>query len=212
MNEITPRDLYELREQGNAVDVIDVRTPLEFQEVHLSQARNVPLDKLDPQRLLADRNGSSGNPLYVICNSGNRSRKACEKFRASGFDDVVDVAGGTNAWVAAGLPVERGKKAISLERQVRIAAGALVLAGVVLGYTVHPGFFALAGFIGAGLIFAGVTDTCGMGMLIANLHARQDRTHEEFSTRFADFTSPHHRKAFKSLFHPDPDQTRARAA
>lgn len=107
--------------------------------------------------------------MYVICNSGNRSGKACEKFLAGGFDEVVNVEGGTKAWDEAGLPVKRGKKAVSLERQVRIAAGSLVLVGVILGFTVHPGFFGLSGFVGAGLLFAGITDTCAMGMLIAKM-------------------------------------------
>ena len=75
------------------------------------------------------RNGSQDEPLYVICRSGSRGRQACEKFLAAGFTNVVNVEGGTLACVEAGLPVVRGKKAISLERQVRIAAGSLVLLG-----------------------------------------------------------------------------------
>ena len=69
----------------------------------------------------------------------------------------------------AGLPVVRGKKAVSLERQVRIAAGSLVVIGVALGLLVHPVLFGLSGFVGAGLVFAGVTDTCGMGMMLARM-------------------------------------------
>jgi hypothetical protein len=82
---------------------------------------------------------------------------------------VINIEGGTNACIVAGLPVVRGKKAISLERQVRIAAGLLVLLGVILGWLVHPAFFGLAAFVGAGLVFAGVTDTCGMGMILARM-------------------------------------------
>lgn len=78
------------------------------------------------------------------------------------------VEGGTLAWEAAGFPVERGEsRVISLERQVRIGAGALVVSGVLLARFVHPAFLWLSGFVGAGLVFAGVTDTCGMGMLLA---------------------------------------------
>jgi rhodanese-related sulfurtransferase len=79
------------------------------------------------------------------------------------------VTGGTVAWEQAGLPVKRGKKAISLERQVRIAAGFLTLLGAVLGFFVHPYFIGLSAFIGAGLMFAGITDTCGMGMMLAKM-------------------------------------------
>ena len=77
--------------------------------------------------------------------------------------------GGTLACEAANLPVVRGQKAISLERQVRIAAGSLVLIGAILGFWVDPYWIALAAFVGAGLIFAGITDTCGMAMLLARM-------------------------------------------
>jgi rhodanese-related sulfurtransferase len=80
------------------------------------------------------------------------------------------VEGGTLAWIAANLPVTRSAvKMISLERQVRIAAGSLVLIGVLLGWFVHRGFYGLAAFVGAGLVFAGITDFCGMGLLLAKL-------------------------------------------
>jgi len=169
MKTISPKRLHELYEQGEKIELVDVRTPVEFREVHAVYARNVPLDAIDPDELMSNRNGMSGEPLYVICNSGNRSSKACEQFLACGFNEVVNVDGGTNAWDEAGLPVKRGKKAVSLERQVRIAAGFLVLLGVSLGFFLHPAFYGLAAFVGAGLMFAGITDTCTMGMLIAKM-------------------------------------------
>lgn len=168
MQTITPKQLAELQKQGQ-VDLIDVRTPVEFREVHAVGARNVPLDSLDPNKLEQSRNGSSGQPLYIICRSGSRAGKACEKFLASGLDHVVNVEGGTQAWAEAGLPVKRGKKAISLERQVRIVAGFFALLGAVLGFFVHPYFVGISAFIGAGLMFAGITDTCGMGMMLAKM-------------------------------------------
>jgi rhodanese-related sulfurtransferase len=109
-------------------------------------------------------------PLYVICKSGARAAKACEKFAAAGFANVACVEGGTAAWEQAGFPVVRGtSRVISLERQVRIAAGLLVLLGVVLGWHVHPVFHGLSALIGAGLVMAGVTDWCGMGLLLAKM-------------------------------------------
>ena len=96
--------------------------------------------------------------------------------RGRGWLNVVNVEGGTLACEAAGLPVVRGKKAISLERQVRIAAGFLVLVGAVLALTVHPYFAGLSAFVGAGLMFAGITDTCGMGMLLARMPWNQVST------------------------------------
>jgi rhodanese-related sulfurtransferase len=154
--------------QSCNVELIDVRTPAEFEECHAVAARCVPLDRLDPKAVMAARPDPS-DPLYVICRSGSRAKMACDKFRAAGFDNVVCVEGGTLAWDAAGLPVKRGRKVMSLERQVRIAAGSLVLLGVALGFLVHEALFGLSAFIGAGLVFAGITDTCGMGMLLARM-------------------------------------------
>ncbi|HTL30549.1 MAG TPA: rhodanese-like domain-containing protein [Tepidisphaeraceae bacterium] len=158
------------RQSHEAVDVIDVRTPGEFEAVHMVGARNLPLDRLDPSSLVAPRGEHTDRPIYVICRSGARAAKAAERFASAGFANVMSVRGGTDAWVRAGLPVERGAcKVISLERQVRLAAGTLVLVGVLLGWFVHPLLFGLAAFVGAGLIFAGVTDWCGMGMLLARM-------------------------------------------
>jgi rhodanese-related sulfurtransferase len=165
---ISPRQLADLCKSGQ-IDLIDVRTPVEYREVHVAIARNVPLDRLDPLAVMQARNGSTHEPLYVICRSGSRGRQACEKFLAAGFTNVVNVEGGTLAWAECGLPVVRGKQAISLERQVRIAAGLLVLLGALLGWLVHPVFVGLAAFVGAGLVFAGITDTCGMGLLLARM-------------------------------------------
>lgn len=172
---ISPSELGDLVKSGRSVHVIDVRTPLEFREVHATCAKNVPLDKLDPSEISKTRNGSNES-LYVICKSGARGKQACEKLIASGQSNVVNVEGGTMAWEQAGLPVVRGKKAMSLERQVRIAAGSIVFVGVLLSYFVHPYFIWLSGFIGAGLVFAGITDTCGMGMVIAKMPWNQVRS------------------------------------
>ncbi|HTN73651.1 MAG TPA: rhodanese-like domain-containing protein, partial [Pirellulaceae bacterium] len=166
---ISPQELDRLRKAGKPIDLLDVRTPVEFREVYVEFARNVPLDQLDPQAIQAQRGSQGDQPLYVVCRSGGRSKQACEKLVAAGLVNVVNVEGGTLACEAAGLPVVRGKKAISLERQVRIAAGSFVLTGAVLGYFVHPYFIGLSAFVGAGLIFAGITDTCGMGMLLARM-------------------------------------------
>ncbi len=166
---ITPQELESLRRAGKQVELIDVRTPAEFREVHVEFARNVPLDRLDPKALQTERNGHADQPLYVICRSGSRGKQACEKLLAAGLENVVNVEGGTLACEAAGLPLKRGKKTISLERQVRIAAGFLVLVGGVLAIVVHPYFAGLSAFVGAGLMFAGITDTCGMAMMLARM-------------------------------------------
>lgn len=166
---IASQELAKLCQQGQTIDLIDVRTPMEFQEVHVAHARNIPLDSLDPDSVMQARNGSKEEPLYVICRSGSRGRQACEKFLAAGHTNVVNVEGGTLACIESLVPVVRGKKMISLERQVRIAAGSLVLIGAILGWLVDPAFIGLSAFVGAGLVFAGITDTCGMGLLLARM-------------------------------------------
>ena len=163
---ISPRDLSKKIESGEVRELIDVRTPAEFREVHATIARNVPLDQLTPEVIPS---GAREQPVYVVCKGGSRSAMACRKLSDAGVGNVISVDGGTEAWEAAGLPVVRGKKAISLERQVRIAAGTLVLIGAVAGYFGHPYFIGLSAFVGAGLVFAGVTDTCGMAMLLARM-------------------------------------------
>jgi rhodanese-related sulfurtransferase len=166
---ISAAELSAFRAGGKPLELIDVRTPAEFREVHAEGARSIPLNRLDPGAIIASRGDRAGEPLYVLCQTGGRARKACEQFAAAGYPIAVVVEGGTLAWERAGLPVVRGRKAMSLERQVRVAAGALVLLGTALGAFLHPGFLAVAVFVGAGLVFAGITDTCGMAMLLARM-------------------------------------------
>jgi rhodanese-related sulfurtransferase len=156
---MSPHDLHALNRSGRPFDLIDVRTPGEFAAVHVPFARNIPLGDLT-----ADSVTQTGIPIYVICQSGGRGQKACAI-----LPDAINIDGGTSAWVAAGLPVVRGPKSMSLERQVRIAAGTLVVLGISLAYFVHPGFAGLSAFVGCGLVFAGLTDTCGMGAVLARM-------------------------------------------
>ena len=166
MRTITPVELQQILTAQPSLLVIDVRTPVEFAEVRVSQARNIPLDELKPCSLQLPKD----QPVYLLCRSGQRATKAADKLAKEGFSQPIVVEGGTLAWIEANLPVTRSAgKVISLERQVRIVAGALVFIGVALGWFVHRGFYGLSAFVGAGLVFAGVTDFCGMGLLIAKL-------------------------------------------
>ncbi len=158
----------ELAASGQPYTLIDVRSPGEFAAIHAQGAHLVPLDRFDPATLPATP-GSAGKPVYFICGSGTRAATAAEKASAAGLIGAIVVEGGTSAWVIAGLPVVRGRGAIALERQVRIVAGALVLIGSALGWFVQPYFYVLSGFVGAGLVFAGITDICGMGLLLAKM-------------------------------------------
>jgi len=170
MKTISPAHLQQVLDSHTGVAVIDVRTPVEFAEAHVPRAHNIPLDQFDPKSLLASGQLPKDQPVYLLCRSGGRASKAAEKASKEGLDNTVVVEGGTLAWIDAGLPVNRGaSKVISLERQVRIAAGSLVLTGVLLAIFVHPYLIGLSAFVGAGLVFAGITDWCGMGLLLAKL-------------------------------------------
>jgi rhodanese-related sulfurtransferase len=166
MKTISPIELQNLLADQPGLPLLDVRTPVEFAEVHVPQARSIPLDELKPGSLQLQKD----QPVYLLCRSGQRATKAAEKFAKEGFAQPIVVEGGTLAWIEASLPVTRGQtKVISLERQVRIAAGAIVLTGVLLARFVNFDFIWLSGFVGAGLIFAGITDFCGMGLLLAKM-------------------------------------------
>jgi rhodanese-related sulfurtransferase len=165
---IAPAELASRLASEPGLTVIDVRTPAEFAELHATPARNLPLPDATPQALHALGHADPTAPVFVICQSGKRAAAACERLQAAGFAQAIVVAGGTEAWSASGLPVLRGAKgAIGIERQVRIGAGALVVLGVLLSLVVHPGFVWLAAFVGAGLVFAGVTGFCGMALVLA---------------------------------------------
>jgi rhodanese-related sulfurtransferase len=177
MKTIRPVALQTLLAARPDLPLFDVRTPAEFAEVHVPSARNIPLDELDPQALVEAGQTRKDEAVYLLCLGGQRAKRAAAEFARGGFAEPVVVEGGTLAWVEAGLPVNRGKAgAISLERQVRIVAGSLVLIGVLLGWLVHPGFYGLSGFVGAGLVFAGVTDFCGMGLLLARMPWNKRKT------------------------------------
>jgi rhodanese-related sulfurtransferase len=158
--------------EGGACQVIDVREGVEYDTEHLAEARLVPLSAFEPQAASLDPQQT----VYVMCRSGSRARQAAERLQQRGYQDVRVVRGGMQAWIAADYPVERGvHRAWSLERQVRLVAGTAVLLGVGLSWVVHPGFSALAAFIGAGLAFSAFTDTCGMAMLLARMPWNQPR-------------------------------------
>lgn len=154
-----------------AIELIDVRSPAEFRQLHAPQSRNIPLGELDAAAYLRSRpsqaEDSPPRTIYLTCQTGTRGATAAQKFRDAGYTHIVNVEGGMNAWHAAGANVVHGQKTISLERQVRIAAGTLVATGTALGAFLNPWFLVVPTFVGCGLVFAGVTDFCGMGLLLA---------------------------------------------
>jgi len=150
--------------------VVDVRTPAEFETAHIDGAINLPLDQVDAHlnRIVAD----AGGRILLICQSGKRANQACAKLAGAGLDGATVLDGGMNAWIAAGAPVNRGRQRWSLERQVRLVAGAIVLVSVLASIWYPPTRY-VAGLIGAGLTVAALTNTCAMGMLLARLPYNQ---------------------------------------
>jgi rhodanese-related sulfurtransferase len=165
---ITASDFAPISRRGG-FDLIDVRTPAEFYEVHAVGALLTPLDSLNPEAVMNARAERRDEPLYVICRSGGRAAQACAQFVRAGFPNVVNIEGGTLAWIEAGLPVNRGtRRVIPLDRQVRIVAGLLTLIGALL-VLVSPWFLIVPAFIGAGLLFSGLTGACGMANILARM-------------------------------------------
>lgn len=170
MRTIQPSELHTIRQNSPGARLLDVRTPAEHARMHVPGVELVPLDKLDAEQLAAQRGIAKDEPVYILCHSGARAKQAAEKLERAGYRDCRVVEGGTSAWADAGLPVNRGtSRVLPLDRQVRITIGTVVVSGVVLGYLVNPAFFLLSGFMGAGLIFAGVTDWCGLAILMSKL-------------------------------------------
>ena len=170
MKTVTVQELQTLLAAGTPIDLIDVRTPAEYASVHVPGASLHQLDGLDCGAILATRKGTSHSPIYILCHAGTRAKKAAAKFAEVGFADAVVVEGGTQAWVDAGLPVEKSAKSVlPLDRQLQIVIGSLVITGMLLAHFVNPGWIWLSGFVGAGLIMAGATGFCPMRMLIARM-------------------------------------------
>jgi len=128
---ITPGEVQARIARGETVDLIDVRTGMEWNGGHAVGARHVPLSRLDPAAVVSQRVGKPDEPIYVICASGGRSASACEAFHRAGFTQAVNVEGGTSAWSRAGLPMERNLKAASLGMVKQVAIFAAVAAAVL---------------------------------------------------------------------------------
>jgi rhodanese-related sulfurtransferase len=152
--------------RGGAL-LLDVRSPAEFRSGRVQGAVNLPLEQVNAESVRTQMSERDNSSVLLLCASGGRAKVAAQKLKASGIRTFV-IQGGTRACQQAGLPMEGDARSVmSVERQVRIAAGLMVFAGVALGTLYHPGFYGLSGFIGGGLMFAGITDWCGMGLLLA---------------------------------------------
>lgn len=165
MKTITASELKNKLEHAE-VSLIDVREPAEYRAEHISNAHLIPLADVTYAKL-----PSTDRPVVFHCGSGKRSEEACKKLLAENPNlEVYLLEGGIKAWKGTGFPVEgSGQKIIPLDRQAQIGAGSVVLLGVILGMLIHPMFYALSAFVGAGLIFAGLTGWCGMSQLLSKM-------------------------------------------
>lgn len=149
--------------------MLDVRTPPEHAAGHVPGVKLVPLDELKADTFLQNR-AKPGQPLYILCQTGGRARRAIELFQRAGFDRCVLVEGGTSAWAEAGLPLNRGASGvIPLMRQVQIVVGSISAIGALLALTVNVHFAIIPMITGCGLLFAGCTGFCGLALLLAKL-------------------------------------------
>jgi len=161
---ITPERAAELVRQGAVL--VDIREADEHAREHIPSARHFALSRLGKEKPAAAQSGI----VIFHCRSGMRTSANAAALAANTACDAYMLEGGLEAWKKAGLPVAVDRKQpIEIIRQVQIGAGSLVLLGVVLGFAVHPGFFLISGFVGAGLLTAGVTGFCGMAKLLARM-------------------------------------------
>ncbi|MCC6354196.1 MAG: DUF2892 domain-containing protein [Verrucomicrobiae bacterium] len=160
----SPGELNAKLSAGADCALVDVREFAEYAGGRIAGSKLAPLASLESGASGLDR----ARELVLVCRAGRRSREAANRLAAMGFSKLVVLEGGIEAWKGAGLPVEKDPFAPwALERQVRLVAGLLVLAGVLLAHFVNPSWIWLSGFVGAGLTFAAITDTCMMGNMLA---------------------------------------------
>jgi rhodanese-related sulfurtransferase len=163
---ITPSELRHLLTTGTDVHLIDVRTSAEFDNAHIPGSYHVPLDTLGEHRDELSRHLT--HPTVLVCQSGGRARQASQQLATTGLGNVRVLDGGLGSWLAVGGEVNRGQQRWGMERQVRLVAGAAVLLSVLASFVVSP-LRLVAAFVGAGLTFSAVTNTCGMAAVLAKL-------------------------------------------
>lgn len=166
---LRPADLDRLRSEHPDLRIVDVRTPGEFAGRHIPGSYNVPLPQLAEHRQELTTS-STTSPVVLVCESGRRAGQAERQLADAGLDQVHVLDGGVAAWESTGLDLVRpdGPAPWGLERQVRLVAGSIVATSIAASVVWPPARY-VAGFVGAGLTFAALTDTCAMGMALSKL-------------------------------------------
>ncbi len=150
--------------------LIDVRTPVEFAEVHAKNASNIPLGSLDETKVKEIAEQAASKPIVILCQSGSRAKTAGKKLCDFGISNVHVIEGGTLGWQVANKPVIKSKASrLPLMRQVQVVIGAVVLTSSVLVILGQAWAAWIAAFVGAGLLFAGITGFCGLAILLSKM-------------------------------------------
>ena len=166
LKKISPVQAYDMAEGGKA-RLVDIRESTEYAQMHIAGARLAPLSIID-QYPVKDAEAPE-KPIVFFCHSGRRTENAADKLAAlAGNVAAYQLEGGISGWQKAGLPLEQGKAILPMFRQIQIGAGALILLGVLGSHVWHP-MYLLTAFVGAGLLFAGLTGFCGLGLLLARM-------------------------------------------
>lgn len=165
---ITPQALHLLRDQGQACRIVDVRSPAEFAGERLADSESIPLDQFSSEMIRSL--GVSGKGVYLLCQGGVRAERAARLLVDAGVKGCVVVEGGLNGWKAAGLPVERGGgRMLPVMQQTQLVIGLFSAVGAALAIWKNPWFALIPLGMGAGLIFAGLSGTCGLALLLARM-------------------------------------------
>lgn len=155
-------------QSGKRVTLIDVRTPVEHEEMRIAGSQLMPLDRLDPAAVKSA--SATAEQCVLICRSGKRADQAFQKLQAAGCDKLVILDGGVLAWESAGLPLERTeRKVLPLMRQVQLVIGLILIASSILTFTVDKNFVLIPAFLGCGLTMAGATGWCGLAILLSKM-------------------------------------------
>jgi rhodanese-related sulfurtransferase len=165
---IQAKELNQDLQSGKRVALIDVRTPVEHDEMHIAGSQLMPLDRLDPAAVKAA--AGNADQCVIICRSGKRADQAFQKLQAAGCDRLAILDGGVLEWESAGLPLNRStRKALPLMRQVQLIIGLLALSSSVLALTVDKNFAIIPAILGCGLTLAGSTGWCGLAILLSKM-------------------------------------------
>ena len=163
---ISPRDAQEIIAKNPKIKLLDIRSVLEFNQVHIKDSINIAIDTLS---FRIKELSKPGQGYIIFCRTGNRSLIAADMLLQAGIHNIKIMEGGITRWQKDKMPVIRGKVCVSLERQIRIIAGSLFLFGIIMSWFVHQAFIGISIFISCGLIYSGITDNCLMGMLLMKL-------------------------------------------